>query len=430
MTIDTATAVQENITPAKKKKTSIKDMPGFDISSADMLAIIDSACMMVKTAKRGTVSVPALEMLTLELIGNEISVLGIDFDAGQVLSRGNVPSVFGDIKVSVPALELSNLMRSMKSEDNIRFRFHQDEAKLIIKTSKSTYKLPVFLGEIPVVEEEQLVPVFSLTLPAELLSQNIQRIIHCAAKNDVRYYMNGIFLNILHNALYVVATDGHRLASTRNSILFRDGPGEELDVPVCSVNMKKENVGVIVPISICPIIQKILKGHKGNFRLDFCSSNIIFNVGSVRLVCNLVSGRYPDWTKITQGIKNSDKSYSVSLSELRDALSRAVNLLASGAQAQSAPGGCHLAFSDKDIIISSPETNSIECEEIVSANLLEGAALKNNIGVNGHYILDCVAGMQSFGSALTEVEVHIRDLTSPIYFKYGDTIDVIMPLRI
>lgn len=48
----TVTEEKETVFPAKKKKLTIKDMPGFDISSADMSAIIDPACMIVK--KGGT----------------------------------------------------------------------------------------------------------------------------------------------------------------------------------------------------------------------------------------------------------------------------------------------------------------------------------------------------------------------------------------
>lgn len=46
----TVTDEKETVSPAKKKRLSIKDMPGFDISSTDMSAIIDPACMIVKKA--------------------------------------------------------------------------------------------------------------------------------------------------------------------------------------------------------------------------------------------------------------------------------------------------------------------------------------------------------------------------------------------
>lgn len=422
----TVTEEKGNISQAKKKKLTIKDMPGFDISSADMSAIIDPACMIVK---KGGGIFQALEMITLTLVGDELSVLAVDLDTAQVLSRGNVAFACGDIKASIPALQLSNLIRSMKSAENIRFRYDNEENKLIVKAGKSTYKLPVFVGDIPVIEEELLKPDFSMSFPKEMLYQNVQRILHCAARNDVRYYMNGIYFNILDNSLFMVATDGHRMATTKNAILVNDQPEEGLNVPVSSVDMKGQDVGFILPIGICPIIQKILKGQNGDVRMELCSHNVIFHFDTIRMVCNLVQGNYPRWAQITRGVKQTSKTFTANLIELRESMSRAVNLLTSGSVSKESPGKCFLSFHDNEIVISSPKTNSVDCEEIVSATLVEGDQDECLIGINGHYLLDAINGMITFNSESTDVEIKIKDSTSGIFFKFGETLDVIMPLR-
>ncbi|MBQ0600891.1 hypothetical protein J7S78_13920 [Klebsiella oxytoca] len=423
----TVTKEQDKVSTAKKKKLTIKDMPGFDISSTDMSAIIDPACMIVK--KSGNIF-QALEMITLTLVGNELSVLAVDIDTAQVLSRGKVALSCGDMKASIPALQLSNLMRSMKSVDNIRFRYDSDESKLIVKASKSTYKLPVFVGDIPVIEEELLKPEFNMSFPQEMLYQNVQRILHCAARNDVRYYMNGIYLNILDNSLFMVATDGHRMATTKNTILIKDKPEEGLNAPLSSVDMKGQDVGVILPIGVCPIMQKILKGQKGDVRMEFCSHNVIFHFDTIRMVCNLVDGKYPRWAQITRGVKQASKTFTANLLDLRESMSRAINLLTSGSASKESPGKCNLSFRSNEIVISSPENNSVDCEEIVSATLVEGEQEECLIGINGHYLLDAINGMLTYDAENAKVEIKIKDSTSGIYFKYGDTLDVIMPLRL
>ncbi|HAU4450660.1 TPA: hypothetical protein JDY31_16735 [Citrobacter freundii] len=423
----TVTDEKETVSPAKKKRLSIKDMPGFDISSTDMSAIIDPACMIVK--KGGNIF-QALEMITLTLVGDELSVLAVDIDTAQVLSRGKVALACGDISVSIPALQLSNLIRSMKSVDHIRFRYDSEENKMIVKACKSTYKLPVFVGDIPVIEEEFLKPEFSMSFPQEMLYQNVQRILHCAARNDVRYYMNGIYLNILDNSLFMVATDGHRMATTKNAILVKDKPENGLNAPVSSVDMKGQDVGVILPVGVCPIMQKILKGQKGDVRMEFCSHNVIFHFDTIRLVCNLVQGRYPRWAQITKGVRQASKTFTANLLELRESMSRAVHLLSSGSVSKESPGKCNLSFRASEIVISSPETNSVDCEEIVSATQVDGDQDECLIGINGHYLLDAINGMLASNSESAEVEIKIKDSTSGIFFKHGDTLDVIMPLRL
>lgn len=418
---------EEKVSPVKRKKLTIKDMPGFDISSADMSAIIEPACMIVK--KSGNMF-QALEMITISLIGEELSVLAVDVDTAQVISRGKVALACGDIKASIPALQLSNLMRSMKGVDNIRFRYDGEENKLIVKSSNSTYKLPVFTGDIPVIEEKMLKPEFSMSFPQEMLYQNVQRILHCAARNDVRYYMNGIYLNILDNSLYMVATDGHRMATTKNTIIVKDTSEGDVNGPISSIDMKGKDIGVILPIGICPIIQKILKGQTGDVRMEFCSHNIIFHFDTIRMVCNLIQGKYPRWAQVTRGIKTASKTFTANLGELRESLSRAVNLLTSGSVTKDSPGKCFLSFHNNQIIISSPKTNSVDCEELISATLVEGDQEECIVGINSHYLLDAINGLLSFNSETTDVEIKIKDSTSGIFFKFGDTLDVIMPLRI
>ncbi len=108
---------------------------------------------------------------------------------------------------------------------------------------------------------------------------------------------------------------------------FTDMPEDGLNAPVSSVDMKGRDVGVILPIGICPIMQKILKGQKGDVRMEFCSHNVIFHFDTIRMVCNLVQGKYPRWAQITRGVKQASKTFTANLLELRDSMSRAVNLL-------------------------------------------------------------------------------------------------------
>ncbi|MER3364842.1 hypothetical protein ABQD47_09480 [Providencia rettgeri] len=64
---------------AAPKKRTFKDLPGFDISANDMLRIIDAPCMIIK---RGNVQFKVLEMLTLTLVGDNLSALGVDYNTG------------------------------------------------------------------------------------------------------------------------------------------------------------------------------------------------------------------------------------------------------------------------------------------------------------------------------------------------------------
>lgn len=408
---------------AKKKKLTFRDMPGFDITSQEMLSIIDPAVLVVQKKP----AFVALEMMTVVLKGNELSVKGVDINSAQVISRGTVTDVYGNINVAVPATQLSNLIRSMKNADIIQFRHDSANERLIVKTSKSTYKLPVHNGEIPYISDEELAPLLSMSFPPDLFSQNLQRIVHCAARNDVRYYMNGILMQIKNNMLYMVATDGHRMATTKDKITVSDNPELSESNPSSKVDLKGHCLDMILPISVCPILQKILKGQKERVKVDYCSQHLIFETQNIRAVCNLVAGKYPHWENIAGNVKKFQSSYTASLLELKETMSRAVNLLVSGSTTKESQEKCLINFSDGDIVISSPSTNTTECEEILAASRKSGEG-DYLIGMNGQYLLDAINGCINTGCE--EVEILVIDATSAIYLSTGETLDIVMPLRL
>jgi hypothetical protein len=51
-----------------------------------------------------------------------------------------------------------------------------------------------------------------ISLPEATLKELIERTAFAMANQDVRYYLNGLLLDLRDNALRCVATDGHRLA--------------------------------------------------------------------------------------------------------------------------------------------------------------------------------------------------------------------------
>lgn len=420
----TQTAAEKSV--QKKMNITFKDMPGFDISSASLISIIDPCCQIVK--KSGSLF-QAFEMITLQLTGNELSGVSVDMDSAQVSSCGTVPESFGDMRVAVPALQLFSLLKNNKSDETVRIRYDKDENKLVVKIIKSTYKLPVFSDPIPLLEDDSLKANFSLSFPVDMFLDNLQRIIYSAARNDVRFYMNGIYLNISHNLFCMVATDGHRLATTKNPLYFDSIPEGKQPGPVSDVNLDKQTAGEIMPIAICPVIQKVLKGRKGAFTLDFCNNKIIFNVETIRLVVNVLDATYPRWEQITKGIKNTTRSYTVGVTELRDSLSRAVSLISAGSVTREFMAQGVVTFKDEEMVISSPARNKIDCEEILSItrNAGEGDCV---VGINCFYLLDAINAAVDKHSEDKTVTIRLTDPTSALFIDGLDELDVIMPVRV
>ncbi|MBD3698256.1 hypothetical protein IE981_30320 [Klebsiella pneumoniae] len=85
-----------------------------------------------------------------------------------------------------------------------------------------------------------------------MLSQIIKRVSHAAAQNDVRFYMNGVYLGIDNGQFIAVATDGHRMAVSSHDIDFSDDVGDEIQSPTAPTSISNTNAGVILPNGVFP----------------------------------------------------------------------------------------------------------------------------------------------------------------------------------
>lgn len=111
----------------------------------------------------------------------------------------------------------------------------------------------------------------------------LKMVSHAAALKDIRYYLNGVFLEWDGVLLSVVGTDGHRMAVAQLQY------GEKLlEKPVC----------VIIPTAQVKLLLSAPK-VMGDVELVFAEQHKaeITMAGQVFTI-NGVEGRYPDWRRV------------------------------------------------------------------------------------------------------------------------------------
>lgn len=99
-----------------------------------------------------------------------------------------------------------------------------------------------------------------------------------AAKNDDRYYLNGVHLKATGGALIIEATDGHALARTTVAIDETDA----FDVVIKNKDIKA-----------------ILDGTKTAEAVDVIASNdAVEFIGDFNYMCKPVAGKFPDTNRV------------------------------------------------------------------------------------------------------------------------------------
>ena len=223
------------------------------------------------------------------------------------------------------------------------------------------------------------------------------------AQQDVRYYLNGMYLEIKAGRLRFVATDGHRLA-------LCTAPGE----------LAAEDKSVIVPRKGILELARLLDGD-GSVTLIVGSNHIRAVTDQFTFTSKLVDGKFPEYERVLP--KSPDKAVSGDRSELKQAFTRTAIL------SNEKYRGVRLSLSDGALEITANNPEQEQAEESVPVDYA-GEVLE--VGFNVSYLLD-VMGVLSGNT----VRMSLSDSASSALIEEGEAVSgeaealyVVMPMRL
>ena len=299
--------------------------------------------------------------------------------------------------ITVPAKKFIDIIRSLDDQASPNLVF--DNGILTIKQGRSSFKLTTLPAEGYPLSEDECNDV-ELSIPRLVLLQLLQATHFAMSQQDVRVFLNGLFLDFEPNIISAVATDGHRMAisryqcshiSDKKLLLPKKGVQELLRLLNC---IDDENVS--------------LAAGKSHFKL--VSSQFVF-------LSKLIEARFPPYAKAIP--RNQDKQIIIDCSVLKRALSRIVIL----AHEKSKAVMLHLQPGLLTLI-----ANNNEQEEAVESLVAETQGDELKIGLNATYLLDVLShfgdGQIRLSLSQTDSSILIESLENDNY-QY-----IIMPMKI
>ena len=104
------------------------------------------------------------------------------------------------------------------------------------------------------------------------------------AIQDVRYYLNGLYLEVGSDGIVAVTTDGHRL-STNKIDLQQKGP--------------EKSASLIIPRKAIIELQKNLQNENDEMiNISVTDNFLTIKLANKVMVSKLIEGNYPDFTKV------------------------------------------------------------------------------------------------------------------------------------
>ncbi|MEJ2761692.1 MAG: DNA polymerase III subunit beta [Gammaproteobacteria bacterium] len=222
-------------------------------------------------------TLPILSNLLLSVTPERLTMTASDMEVELVASVDGAWKDSGDI--TLPARKLLDICRALPEGADISMETSGDRVN--VASGKSRFTLSTLPAqEYPLVEIAS--PLVEFSLPQQTLKQLLEKTAFAMAHQDVRYYLNGLLLELDGSKLRAVATDGHRLAlcDTTHTV--------EL----------KEPVQIIVPRKGVQELIRLLEETDEELSVRISANHMQIRMNGLQFTSKLIDGKFPDYVRV------------------------------------------------------------------------------------------------------------------------------------
>lgn len=342
-------------------------------------------------------TLPVLSNLLVSVEGKHLTLTGTDLEV-QLVARVELPEVAAENgEITLPARKLIDIWRALP--DGSKVDMLLDEHRAVLRSGASKFQLATLpASEFPGIDEG--LGELEMSLAQSQLRHLIDRTSFSMAQQDVRYFLNGMLLEVTPQHLRSVATDGHRLAMCT----LTPGAGES-------------RVQVIVPRKGVNELARLVAEGDEQVRLSLGSNHLRAELGGYTFITKLVDGRFPDYEKVIP--RGGTRESIGDRQQLREAFSRAAIL------SNEKYRGVRITLSEGLLTVQANNPEQEEAEEAVPVQFT-GDSLE--MGFNVSYLQDVLSVLGS-----EQVRITVSDANSSAVIEEpggGDALYVVMPMRL
>jgi len=345
--------------------------------------------------KRNTI--PILANVVLSAEDGKLSLSATDMDMDIATEVGC--SVMSPGTITISAHLLYDIARKLPDGSEVEISVGDGHA--MVSAGKSSFRLPILpVEDFPAISTSEL-PV-NFPISAADFRDLIDSTRFAISTEETRYYLNGIYIHKADSGeLCAVATDGHRLALTRQTL-----PSGASQMP-----------SIILPRKAVGELRKLLDDFDGEVLVGLSETRAEFCFGVVRLTSKLIDGTFPDYTRVIP--IGNDRIMQVDVSTFSAAVDRVSTI------ASEKSRSVKMGLKPGVLTLSASNTDASSATEELEVNY-DGAEME--IGFNARYLLDIAGQVNS-----DVVEFALADQGSPTLVRApGDeaSLFVLMPMRV
>ena len=304
-------------------------------------------------------------------------------------------------EITVPARKFIDICQALPGRAKVEFGLDEGN-RAHIRSGRSRFTLTTIQSsDFPTTDE--IVDESEFVIAQNELKRLIDLTQFAMARQDVRYYLNGLLLEVTPQQVKAVATDGHRLAVAQFD----------------TVTGMEESKSIIVPRKGVLELARLLTAEDVELRVRVGTNAVQMVVDDVRFSSKLIDGRFPDYGRVIPDAERCDKRLSMDRESLRQCLVR-TSVLSSD---KHRTVRLTLGAGTLKVAANNPEQETAEDELEI-----EYAGEDLDIGFNVSYVIDALATLPS-----ETADIFLTDSSSSCLIQPHGRSNcqfVVMPMRL
>jgi len=366
---------------------------------------------MKTTIKRENILTPLQQVIgaverrqTLPILGNVLlksdnglfTLTATDLEI-EMVSNVESSSV-EDFATTLPARKLLDICKALPDESEINFNI--EDNKVTLNSGRSRFTLASLpASDFPGLEEIDAQQSF--TLPQNKLKVLLDSTAFAMAQQDVRYYLNGILVELSADLIKLVATDGHRLALSEFKTSIEVSSDRQIIIP---------RKGVLE-------LSRLLDNSDSPAKIGLSQNHIRVETESLVFTSKLIDGKFPDYKRVIP--VDGNKVLEVNRESLKNSMNRIAIL------SNEKYRGIRLTLSSGNLSIQANNPDQEEAEEEITV-IYDDTDME--IGFNVTYLIDVLNVLDS-----ENVFVKLKDANSSCIISDSEdssSLYVVMPMRL
>lgn len=354
--------------------------------------------MAVSGAVEKKNNVPILANILIRKAGQKVTFTGSD-EQIEVTSDAGIGVGDDEFATTVSAVKLCGILSTIPDEAEVSILF--SDTHLIIKSGRTKFDLQTIDAEQYPIMKEQMEFQYTFSMPCIKFKNMVAMVQFAAAVNNVRYFLNGVYVAAENNIVRTVGTDGHRLSLFQN----------ELDEPV------QGKCEAILPKKTARELLRLIPDTEEMLQISISEKQIKVHFANIDILSKLIEGKYPDYERVIP--VNNDKDFFVEREQLIKTLQRVAILTTDKVK------NVRWNLSENRLVLA---TTNADMEEATDEIEIEYKGEPIEIVFNISYLLDMLAVVKtekvrfSLSGPLSSGLVRVPDSDN---FKF-----VVMPVRI